>query len=134
MTVRTAVASLAFVAVTTPLLADIPDGRGGRTSPQASPRAAEVSTPAHACCPRRIVSAPASPASPAERKAAGEVAWLSRNGTRTSERIPCFKMTGQPPVFASPAERKAVGHVTRATRPAAGRCCDAIACPMHRLG
>jgi len=128
------VAVLVIAAVGSPVLADIPDGHGGRTSPQATPRAA-VERLAHGCCPRHVVAAPAPPASPAEVKAIGEIAYTSRYGVRTTETIACYKMAGPPAqTYASSAERKALGHTTRASVASKrdSQCCGSAVCPMRR--
>jgi hypothetical protein len=134
MKTRIRLATLALAALGTQLLADIPDGHGGRTSPQASPR--RVEAPPHACCPpRQVFSATAArPAVPAERKTVGEVVWGSRHMTVVSETVPCFKMT-RPEVqtYSSPAELKAIGHVRRTAQAKRNNvhCCGAAFCPMR---
>jgi hypothetical protein len=134
MSTRNIVAALVVAVSAGPLLADIPDGHGGRTSPQATPQARVMRT-SHACCPRHVVKPPAPPASPAEIKALGELAWNARHGTSANELIECYKMTSGPaPRYASSAEQKAIGHARRAAAPAkadSAQCCDSLACPMR---
>lgn len=133
MSIRNIFAACAIAALGAPLLADIPDGHGGRTSLQASPRPA-VAIMAHACCPRTIVSTPPRPISAAERKVIGEVAWDSRYGAKTAETLACSRATSPARVYSSPAELKAVGHLNRTPAAASTdgtRCCDSGSCPMR---
>lgn len=90
MSIKSAVAILAFAALATPAFADIPDGHAGRTSPQA---AAQKSGPApHACCPQAAAKAAAKePASPAELKAIGEVAWAARTKRAGDDGVPATR-------------------------------------------
>jgi hypothetical protein len=136
MSIRNFAAAVALTVFAAPLMADIPDGQGSRTSPQASARNI-VATSAHACCPRAIVSAAPLPASPAERKAIGEVAWDSRYGTKTTETVACYKMaTSRTAAYSSASELKTVGHLNRTAVAAssdATQCCDSVVCPMHRV-
>ena len=135
MKTRRLVAALGVLALAGPSFADIADGLGGRTSLQASRRPAIAA--GHSCCPRTTLAVTATrPASPAERKAIGEIAWDSRHLTAVAEKVPCYKMTaGGPTHYASSAELKAIGHVNRgasATRRAAAGCCDSVSCPMRK--
>lgn len=135
MQIRSAVAILAFVSLTTPAIADIADGQGGRTSLQASPH--KPAAEAHACCPRPATPAVKAPASPAEVKAIGEVAWAARNPTPSGDTRPCYKRTPTPAlVYVSSAELKSLGHLARhgaaATAASVAVCCDSQACPMRK--
>lgn len=135
MSIRNFAAAVALTVFAAPLMADIPDGQGGRTSPQAS-RRHFAATSDHVCCPRAIVNAAPLSASPAEMKAIGEVAWDSRYGTKTTETIACYKMaTNRTVAYSSASELKTVGHLNRTPVASIGqatRCCDSMICPMHR--
>ncbi len=130
MSIRNAAAVMIVAALGSPLLADMPDGRGGRTSPQATPRAAAV-TPAPACCHRTLVSVPPRPASAAEKKMVGDVAWSARPGTVSVATECSGGGASAPRTYASGAELKARGHAASAPVVAAS-CCDSGLCPMRR--
>jgi hypothetical protein len=135
MKTRSIAAVIAVTVAAGPLFADMPDGHGGRTSPQASPRA--VAPPAHACCPQTTrVATNAQPLAPAERKAIGEVAWTSGHLTTLTGKVACYKMNARATTpYSSPAELKAVGHLDRSpapTRTASAPCCDSASCPMRK--
>jgi hypothetical protein len=137
MSGKSLVVALAIVVLTLPAVADVPDGHGGRTVAWKLNQSAEAAS-AHACC-QAVVAPPAGQivSSPAELKALGHLAWVSRKDVSTAA-VPCFKRTAyRPAVFASPAERKAIGHIaardTATTRSRVGTCCESGRCPM-RLG
>jgi hypothetical protein len=130
MSIRNIVAVFAVATLGAPLLADIPDGRGGRTSPQASRRAA--TTPAHACCPRTTVSTQPQPISAAEKKAIGEVAWNSRYGAKTAHTVACCRGACPTLVQSSQAESNAVDRTPATQRAGGTRCCGCASCPMHQ--
>jgi hypothetical protein len=121
MPIRFAVTALVFAASTATALADIPDGRGGRTSLQASP--APHRAESAACCRRVSTLKAIPPLSPAERKQIGEVAWLSRHGVVTySSECARHRVTATR-IFSSPAELKALGHLaSKQTAEAEPRC------------
>jgi hypothetical protein len=135
MSIRTAAVSLGILALGIPLLADIPDGKGGRTSLQASPRR-PVLAPAHACCPVGAPGTTVRPLSVAEVKAAGEVAWMSRHRAPDGEAVACYKrVITRAPAFVSSAELKVVGHLrprVQVTPTARSECCPLSSCPMRR--
>jgi hypothetical protein len=132
MSLKHVIALLASAALVTPVFADVSDGRGGRTSPQASPGNAP---PAPQACAAKAVAKPSTPvaASPAELKAVGEVASASRTKTAAVDTRACYKrLRVSAPVYASSAELKAVGHLGRNAAVAGAQCCESQACPMHR--
>ena len=134
MSTRRLVALLALGALAGPLVADVPDGRGGRTSPQAAPKPVVAASAPHACCPRASTALAARPSSPAEVKALGEIAWQTRYGVMTIDAIPCYKMaTVLAHATASAAELKAIGHARKPARieHASTECCASAKCPMR---
>jgi hypothetical protein len=132
MSLKSVIATLALAALVTPAFADMSDGHGGRTSPQAS--ADNTPTAPHACAAKAGAGASTVAATtPAELKAMGEVAWASRTKTADVDTRACYKrMPVSAPVYASSAELKTVGHLGRNTTIASARCCESQACPMRR--
>jgi hypothetical protein len=53
MSIKNAVIAVAFVAVAGQVVADVPDGKGGRTSPQASPQQITTSS-VRKCCENTV--------------------------------------------------------------------------------
>jgi hypothetical protein len=129
--------TLAMAALVGPALADIPDGHGGRTSPQAANHAPATAARRHDCCARTKVSTPRLVvSSPAELKALGHLAWVSRGDEPVSSPA-CYKSTPVREVkYNSPAELKTLGHLASSAAPAAHTetklCCGSASCPMHR--
>jgi hypothetical protein len=81
--------TLAMAALVSPVLADIPDGHGGRTSPQA-PHTTAAPAPRHACCPTTGSSTPSQRVtSPAELKTLGHLAWVSRGDEPAATKVCC---------------------------------------------
>lgn len=127
--------TVAVAALAATTYADVPDGRGGRTS--ASKAQAAVSAPAapHACC-SYVAPVPAADvvANPAELKAIGHAAWISR-GDVTPAATACYKrVTYRPATAPSPVELKTRGYIAaRDVRPvgATRTCCESGRCPMR---
>jgi hypothetical protein len=134
MSIKTVIAVLALATLVTPAFADMPDGHGGRTSPQASTQ--NVAPATRSCCPSAAGTTARTPTSPAEVKAMGEVAWAARTKKTATAEFPCYKKATVPaPVYASSAELKALGHMGQSTAAGAtarAACCEAQACPMRR--
>jgi hypothetical protein len=122
----------AVAALVTPSFADIPDGQGGRTSPQARVASASPAS-VKACqraCPRRAAVDPRDVATtPAEIKALGHLAWMRTSAPRQEQ--PCNKKPAVRTVpYRSPAELKAAGYLARrdSTGAATQGCCEAGRC------
>ena len=135
MSTRSFLAVLAAAALVAPVSADISDGHGGRTSPHGSP-ANEPAVTVHACCPKAVPAARQVASSPAELKAMGHLAWVSRANDPIAAPA-CFKRVAHRPVqYRSPAELKASAHLAvrsaAATKATAGTCCESGRCPMRR--
>jgi hypothetical protein len=124
----------AVAALVTPSFADMPDGRHGRTSPQAAVvNGADVSPAKHCqrACPRRdVANSREIVTTPAEMKALGHLAWVRTTAPR--QETACNKKPIVRTVqYPSPAELKAVGHLARpdVAPPAAEKaCCEAGQC------
>ena len=135
MSRNSVVAALAIAAVTVPAFADVPDGRGGRTAPWKLSQPDAVAAPAHACCGAIAALTERTVSSPAELKALGHVAWVSRKDDPSGV-SPCYKqVVYRPATYASPAELKALGHVAARDSSAAPSvtrtCCQTGRCPMR---
>jgi hypothetical protein len=135
MSTKSYFATLAMAVLVMPVAADVPDGHGGRTSPQALSNNS-VAAP-HFCCDKIAGRARQMATNPAEMKALGHLAWVSRAGDPLPA-MRCYKNVAlAPTAYRSPAELKAYGHLANvsaaapAAREAAG-CCDQMRCPMRR--
>jgi hypothetical protein len=134
MSRKSFVVTLAFATLAVPAFADVPDGRGGRTAPWKANQPAAIAAATHACCDAVVAPAERIVSGPAELKALGHVAWVSRN-ERPSRISPCYKRVAhRPATYSSPAELKALGHVAArnvVSAPSATRiCCESGRCPM----
>ena len=135
MSRKSFVVTLAFATLAVPAFADVPDGQGGRTAPWRANQPVAIAATAHACCDAVAAPAPRIVSSPAELKAVGHVAWVSRNATPAGT-SPCYKRVAyRAATYSSPAERKALGHLAArevVPAPAATRtCCETGRCPMR---
>jgi hypothetical protein len=130
---KTLFAALVVAVAVGPLAADVPDGRGGRTSPQAV-SVTQPGAPDHACCDRAAPAVRPAPArTGADIKARG---YLAQIGVPDAPRA-CYKrMPLLPRVGTTPAELKARGHVAASGAPArpAVSCCASGLCPMRPAG
>jgi hypothetical protein len=132
MSRNTLVIAAAAFAFAGSAFADVPDGRGGRIAPSNLNAPVTAAPAPHTCC--NFVIAPAATdvvANPADLKAMGHVAWISR-GDVAARPLPCYKhIAYRPAAVASPVEAKALGHVAaRNIAPARRTCCDSGRCPM----
>jgi hypothetical protein len=135
MSRKSFVVTLAFATLAVPAFTDVPDGHGGRTAPWNANAPAAIAAPAHACCDAVVAPAGRIVSNPAELKALGHVAWVSRSET-PSGAGPCYKRVAhRPATYSSPAELKAFGHVAArdvVSAPSATRtCCETGRCPMR---
>jgi hypothetical protein len=134
MSTKSFFTTLAMAVLVMPVAADVPDGHGGRTSPQAL--TSQSVPPAHSCCDKITGSHRRLTGNPAEVKALGHLAWMARSG----DPVPAMRCYKHAPlvqtVYRSSAELKASGHLanTRAasTPSHTASCCDEMRCPMRR--
>jgi len=138
MTTKSVFASLTMVAFAATAFADVPDGRGGRTSPQGlNAKPAAVTAAARACCNKMANNARRQAVSaPAEVKGLGHLSWVSRMNDPTPAMACSKRDRAAQATYGSPAELKARGHLaSQAAVPAVaavkGCCADAL-CPMRR--
>ena len=106
-------AALLVAGMGTSAFADMPDGRGGRTAPQASRVEARHAESHRMCCRDAAALAAAKDVvgSPAELKARGHLAWVSRGDEPIPMLACCKRHASVQQEYASPAERKALGHL-----------------------
>lgn len=135
MSRKSFVVTLAFASLTVPTFADVPDGRGGRTAPWKANQPVAIAAPAHACCDAVVVPVERIVSSPAELKALGHVAGVSRNETPSGTSA-CYKRVAyRPATYSSPAELKAFGHLAArnvvSAASATRTCCETGRCPMR---
>ena len=124
MRIKRVLAVLSIGAFVTPAFADMPDGHGGRTSPQAQMQAAQPQS-ARVCCQIRTDrAARQTVGSPAELKASGHLAWVARSDEPSILHACCKETRSNQVIYSSPAELKALGHV--APRHASGVSTSAV--------
>jgi hypothetical protein len=131
-------AAFAVAALVAPVFGDVPDGHGGRTSVYGLNSKTAVVAPAHACCDKAGVHKGGQTAtSPAELKASGHLAWVTR-ANDPKPAMACYKQwPAQPVAYKSPAELKAVGYLATtgaaATSVTTRACCATPHCPMRPI-
>jgi len=133
MSKKILLATLVVATIAWPASGDLPDGRGGRTSPQATGVSAGHG---RACCHRPERARPLHVAkSPAELKAFGHLAWVLRGNDPVPAENCRARSSAPPRGYASSAELKALGHLARPLgrddRRVIARCCDKGRCPMR---
>jgi len=126
-----------MVAFAATAFADVPDGRGGRTSPQGlNAKPAAVTAGARACCNKTKGNAGKQAVSaPAEVKGLGHLSWVSRVNDPTPAMACSKRDRAAQTTYGSPAELKARGHLASAAVPAVAAvkgCCTDALCPMRR--
>jgi hypothetical protein len=137
MSTKSAIVVFAITTLVAPAFGDVPDGRGGRTAPQAKATPI-VFTPGYGCCHKAIVRPHLQAAGPADTKALAHLAWVARANDPVPATGCTKRIASERVAYGFAPEVKALGHVAArvAAAPVAATgtraaCCGTASCPMR---